>query len=221
MDINEIKELQDKIVEFCKEPRSIEEIKEYTGLENTIDTIRGYTLKPLIRNGRLKYTHAYNAFYCQRYIDARVEVTQQMLDDINAKADRGAKEYKQRILSYCKVPRGIREIEKHIQSKTASLYVRELVNDEKLKLTHPDIPSYLKQKYFDAESQCEQFTDQSVVDYCNEPRTKYEIETHFNITQSMRKGIVQRLLDQGKIDYTEESKQMRKCDGNRRLIKNG
>ena len=220
MDKNEIKELQDKIVEFCKEPRSIEEIKEYTKLENAIDTIRGYTLKPLIRSGRLKYTHAYNAFYCQRYIDARVEVTQQMLDGIKAKADRVANEYKQRILTFCKVPRGIREIEKHIQSKTAPLYVRELVEDGKIKLTHPDIPSYLKQKYFNADNEFEQFTDQSVVDYCIEPRTKFEIETHFNITKAMRKGVIQRLLDQGKIDYTEESKKMGKCDGNRRLIRN-
>ena len=45
MDKNEIRELQDKIIEFCKELRSIEEIKEYTKLENSIDTIRGYTFK--------------------------------------------------------------------------------------------------------------------------------------------------------------------------------
>lgn len=221
MDKNEIKELQDKIIEFCKEPRSIEEIKEYTKLENSIDTIRGYTLKPLIMSGRLKYTHEYKCHYNQRYIDARVEVTQEMLDNIKAKADTLTPERIEKILDFCKTPKGLREIEECIQTKNALQYVRKLVMEGKLKLTHPDIPSYLKQKYFNAESNCEQFTDQAVADYCIEPRTKQEIETHFNLTKPMRKGVVQRLINSGKICYTEDSKQLGKCDGNRRLIKIG
>ena len=221
MDKTEIEELQNKIVEFCKEPRSIEEIKEYTKLENSIDTIRGYTLKPLIQSGRLKYTHEYRCHYNQRYIDARVEVTQQMLDDIKEKADTLTKERVAKILNFCHTPKGIREIEEFIKSKNAINYVRQLVKEGKLKLIYPDIPSYCKQKYFNAEYNCEQFTDESVVDYCNEPRTKHEIETYFNITSSMRKGVVERLIKSGKICYTEDSEQLGKYDGNRRLIRNG
>lgn len=220
MDKNEIKELQDKIVEFCKEPRSLDEIKEFTKLDTTRDTIRGYTLKPLMQSGRLKYTHEHISYHNQRYIDARVEVTQEMLDEIDRKADTLTPLRVKQILKFCKEPKGIKEIEKEIKTKNALNYIKMLVECGKIKRTYPDIPSYLKQKYFNADSQCEQFTDQSVVEYCNEPRTKFEIETHFNLTKSMRKGVVQRLLEQGRIDYTEESKKLGKYDGNRRLIRN-
>ena len=37
----------------------------------------------------------------------------------------------------------------------------------------------------------------------------------------MRKGVVQRLINSGKICYNEDSKQLGKCNGNRRLIKLG
>lgn len=220
-DKNDIPALKERVIEYCKEPRSIEEIKNYIGFETTVDSVRRHLINPLMKDGKLKYTHAYNAFYCQRYIDAKVEVTQQMLDDIKDKADGVSKEYKNKILEYCKTPKGFREIQDHIGTKTAPTYIRELVQDGKLKLTFPDIQSYCKQQYFNAEYEYEQFTDQAVADYCIEPRTKAEIEKHFNLTIALRKGVVQRLLDAGKICYTKESEQLGICDGNRRLVQNG
>lgn len=221
MDKTERKQLEDKIVEFCKEPRTLEEIKDYTKLDIVKDSLRGYTLKPLINSGRLKYTHKHNQYYNQRYIDARVEVTQEMLDEIDERADTLTPMRLEEILSFCKEPKGLREIERFIKTKTALKYVGILLKCGKLKMTYPDIPSYFKQKYFNAEINYNQFTDQSVVEYCQKPRTKAEIETHFNLTKSLRIGVVERLLQQGKIDYTEQSKQLGKCNGNRRLIKIG
>ena len=213
--------IEEQLLDYCKEPRTINEIRERFNITTNYRVNKSFT-QPLIDQGKLQYTIPEDVDNLhQMYLTVGIERTPEIEEIIKQKSiTKESAEYKQKILTFCKVPRGIREIEKHIQSKTAPLYVRELVEDGKIKLTHPDIPSYLKQKYFNADNEFEQFTDQAVADYCIEARTKFEIETHFNITKAMRKGVIQRLLDQGKIDYTEESKKMGKCDGNRRLIRN-
>ena len=222
IDKNTGKAIEQQLLDYCKEPRTINEIRERFNIKTNFRVNKAFT-RPLIDQGKLQYTIPEDPDNLhQMYLTVGVQRSPEIEEIIRQKCiSKESIEYKQQILSYCKVPRGIREIEEHIQSKTAPLYVRELVQDEKLKLTYPDIPSYYKQKYFNAEYNCEQFIDENVVNYCIEPRTKNEIETHFNISSSMRKGIIERLIKNGKICYTEESKQLGKYDGNRRLIRNG
>lgn len=218
---NELELIREEIVKYCNEPRSVREIKEHIKFDTTLDSVRRYIVNPLMRDGKLKYTHTYSGHFNQRYIDARIEVTQQMRDEIKAKADTLTPERIDKILAYCKKPRGIKEIEKHINTTNAREYTKQLIEQGKLKYTFPDIPSYCKQRYFNASEQCEQFTDDAVAEYCKEPRTKFEIEKHFDITKAMRKGVIERLLESGKICYTKESEKHGKFDGNRRLVKNG
>lgn len=220
-DKSELALIHEHILEYCKQPRTIEEIRREIGFDTTTDSIRRCILNPLMKIGRLKYFFEYKCHAGQRYINADIEVTKQMIARVKDEKNTLAREYKNKILKFCKTPKGIKEIEKHIHSKTALQYIRELIADNKLKLTHPDIPTYCQQRYFNAEFDYPQFTDQGVVEYCKEPRTKAEIEQHFNITNSLRKGVVERLLNQGKIDYTEDSKKLGKFDGQRRLISNG
>ena len=214
--------IEEQLLDYCKEPRTINEIRERFNITTNYRVNKSFT-KPLIDQGKLQYTIPEDVDNLhQMYLTVGIERTPEIEEIIKQKSiTKESAEYKQKILTFCKVPRGIREIEKHIQSKTTTLYVRELVEDGKIKLTHPDIPSYCKQRYFNASEQCEQFADDAVAEYCKEPRTKFEIEQYFDITKAMRKGVVQRLLDNGKICYTKESEKLGKFDGNRRLVKNG
>lgn len=219
IDQNKRLDMEKEIIEFCNQPRSLDEIKEYTKLDTTRDAVRRHFINPLIRDGRLKYTHNYKCHYNQRYINSQVEVTPEMLINIQETADKLTPKRYEMILELCKEPKGIKEIEEYIGSSNAREYAKALVEQGKLKYTHPSVPSYSKQKYINAEIDYKTFTDDDIVDYCKEPRTKSEIEQHFNITKSMRKGCLQRLVEQGKICYTKDSEKLGKFDGNRRLVK--
>lgn len=212
-------EMEKELLEFCKQPRSLDDITEFIQLDTTRDAVRRHFINPLLRDGKLKYTNNYKCHYTQRYLNAEIEITPEMLINIQKSADTLTPAREKMILEFCKEPRGLKEIEKHIGSTNARQYTKALVEQGKLKYTFPDVPSYSYQKYFNAEIECKQFTDDEIVEYCKEPRTKSEIEQHFNITKSMRKGCLQRLVEQGKICYTKESEKLGIYDGNRRLIK--
>lgn len=214
-------DMEQEILEFCKQPRSLDEIKEYTKLGTTKDAIRRHFINPLIRDGRLKYTHNYKCHYNQRYINSQVEVTPEMLINIQESADKLTPKRMEMILELCKEPKGIREIEKHIGSTSAREYVAELMKQGKLKFTIPSSPYNNKQKYINSEIEYQTYEECDIIEFCREPRTKSEIAKQFNMTECVRKRMVKRLLEQGLIDYTEESKKLGIYDGNRRLIKIG
>ncbi len=214
-------DMEQEILEFCKQPRSLDEIKEYTKLGTTRDAVRRHFINPLIRDGRLKYTHNYKCHYNQRYINSQVEVTPEMLINIQETADKLTPKRMEMILELCKEPKGIREIEKHIGSTSAREYVAELMKQGKLKFTIPSSPYNNKQKYINSEIEYQTYEECDIIEFCREPRTKSEIAKQFNMTECVRKRMVKRLLEQGLIDYTEESKKLGIYDGNRRLIKIG
>lgn len=218
---NERLDMEQEILEFCKQPRSLDEIKEYTKLGTTRDAVRRHFINPLIRDGRLKYTHNYKCHYNQRYINSQVEVTPEMLINIQETADKLTPKRMEMILELCKEPKGIREIEKHIGSTAAREYVAELMKQGKLKFTIPSSPYNNKQKYINSEIEYQTYEECDIIEFCREPRTKSEIAKQFNMTECVRKRMVKRLLEQGLIDYTEESKKLGIYDGNRRLIKIG
>ena len=218
---NERLDMEQEILEFCKQPRSLDEIKEYTKLGTTKDAVRRHFINPLLRDGKLKYTHDYKCHLHQKYINSQVEVTPEMLINIQEKDDTLTPKRMEMILELCKEPKGIREIEKHIGSKTASKYVAELMKQGKLKFTIPSSPYNNKQKYINSEIEYQTYEECDIIEFCREPRTKSEIAKQFNMTECVRKRMVKRLLEQGLIDYTEESKKLGIYDGNRRLIKIG
>ena len=214
-------EMEKELLEFCKHPRSLDDIKQFTKLDTTKDSIRRYLINPLIINGKLKYAQDYKSHYNQRYLNAEIEITQDMLDEINQSADILTKERIEKILEFCNEPRGIREIENYIGTKMAGKYVKNLINQGKLRYTIPSIPCHKKQRYINTSIEYETFTEYDIVEYCRTPRTKKEIATKFGLTESMRKGLIGRLIANGKICYTNESLKLGIYDGNRRLIKNG
>lgn len=214
-------DMEQAVLEFCKQPRSLDEIKDYTKLETTRDAVRRHFINPLLRDGRLKYTHNYKCHYNQRYINSQVNVTPEMLINIHETADKLTPKRMEMILELCKEPKGIKEIEKHIETTNARQYVAELMKQGKLKFTIPSSPYSNKQKYINSEVEYKTYEESDIIEFCKEPRTKSEIAKQFNMTECIRKRMVNRLLDKGLIDYTEESKQLGIYDGNRRLIKIG
>lgn len=213
--------MEQEILEFCKQPRSLDEIKEYTKLGTTKDAVRRHFINPLIRDGKLKYTHNYKCHLHQRYINSQVKVTPEMLINIHETADKLTPKRMEMILELCKEPKGIREIEKYIGSTSAREYVAELMKQGKLKFTIPSSPYSNKQKYINSEIEYQTYEECDIIEFCREPKTKSEIAKQFNMTECIRKRMVKRLLEQGLIDYTEESKKLGLYDGNRRLIKIG
>lgn len=219
---NEIDDLKVKVLDYLQEPRNIEQIKEFVGLGTTRDAVRRHFITPMINQGLIKRTNENNhGDIHQRYIRAEVEITQEMKDSIKEQDNKVANSQKEKILEFCKEPRGIKEIIKHLESKTAPLYVRQLREQGKLRYTIPNNPYSQNQKYINSEINYNPLTDDEIIEYCKEPRTKQELETKFGLTKWTRKIIVERLLNIEKICYTEESLALGKCDGNRRLIANG
>ncbi|MDR3185478.1 MAG: hypothetical protein LBU04_01515 [Christensenellaceae bacterium] len=64
-------------------PRSVGEIKKHLKLDTTIDAVRRHFINPLVDQARLKYTQPqHHAHASQRYINAEVKVTADMLADL-------------------------------------------------------------------------------------------------------------------------------------------
>lgn len=214
--------IEEQILEYCKEPRTITEIKEQFGIPSKCIALKRFT-KPLINEGKLNYTIPEDADNMhQMYLTNGIEITKEIEEIIKQKSTSKIKaSFKNSILEYCKEPRGMAEIREYIGTTTANTYVRELVEEGKLKYTLPYTPWSNTQKYIDARLDFKIPTEEDVVEFCKEPRTKKEIEENFDFTPSIRKSMIQRLLDKQKICYTEESLRLGKYDGNRRLVRIG
>lgn len=214
--------IEEQLIEYCKEPRTISEIKEQFGIPSKCIAIKRFT-KPLIEEGKLKYTIPEDADNLhQMYLTAGIERTKEIEEIIKQKSTPKLRAtIKDSILEYCKEPRGMLEIREYTGTTSANAYVRELVKEGKLKYTLPYTPWSNTQKYIDARADYKIPTEEDVIEFCKIPRTKREIEENFDFTQSIRKSMIQRLLDNKKICYTEESLRLGKCDRNRRLVKIG
>lgn len=212
-------ELQQRVLEYCKEPRNLNEIKKILELDTTIESVRRYFLNPLLRAGKLKYAHSYTKHSRQRYLNAEIKITSEMIEEIRLRS-KTVQERQQMILEFCKVPKSIKEIIKHIGTTSAMKYVKPLMKEGKIKYTMPHIPYYLNQKYINAEIDYEVLSEEGIIEFCKTPRTKKEIVEHFNLTPALRRSILKNLIVKERLSYTEESLALNEFDGNRRVISN-
>ncbi|MCL2751420.1 MAG: hypothetical protein FWE62_01545, partial [Firmicutes bacterium] len=98
-------ELQEKVLEYCKEPRTMKEIMAY--LNMTCPTnVAQRVLRPLMHEGKLRLRYKKNGSN-QQYINAEVP--------FNYVTETS-------ILEYCKTPRLVKEIREHFDM-TQSVYV--------------------------------------------------------------------------------------------------
>ena len=178
----------DAILEYCREPRTGQEIIEFLGLEYRQWSKNKY-IRPLLENGKLKtMLPRYEVHPKQRYINAEVEI---------------AIPTDEAIIEYCKVPRRKKEIREHFGLKVFQVksHVDPLIADGRLKGTEPNNPQNYWQRYVSAEYELLTL-DEIILDFCKEPRTRQEIAERTGINIDHMKESLEPLIDSSKLKMT-------------------
>lgn len=95
--------LEQELLEYCKFPRSIGELRNFLGLQTKKMVQERFTV-PLMREGKLKFTCPENPKNIwQRYLNSEVEITPEIQDTINqlSKTERHL-ELEKQTLEFCK-----------------------------------------------------------------------------------------------------------------------
>jgi len=169
---------------------------------------------PLIKEGKLKFIYPDNPKCIhQRYLRADVEYTAEMQARVAEleKTDRHL-EMEQMAIEFCRVPRTLGEIKDYVGLAGYDIVrvrvVQPLIDQGKLKLTHPHDPLYKLQKYVVTESSegFESFVEDNIIAYCETPRTAEEVKAHFGIKQDLFYKVIRPLIAESKLIYTKPTK---------------
>jgi len=131
----------------------------------------------------------------------------------------------QMAIEFCQVPRTLGEIKDHVGLAGYDIVrirvVQPLIDQGKLKLTHPHDPLYKLQKYVVTESSegFESFVEDNIIEYCATPRTAEEVKKHFGIKQDLFYKVIRPLIAEGKLIYTKPIKVGNKII-HKKLVKN-
>ena len=220
------KTIEEELLEYCKAPRSIVDLKNFLGI-NDNKKIQARFTKPLMLQGKLKFIYPESPrSVWQRYLNAEVDITPEMQETMVqlAKSERHL-EMERMTLEYCRVPRSLGEIKDHIGLSGYDIVrkraVQPLIDQGKIKMLYPHDPFYKMQKYVVSEADVgfPALTEENVISFCVTPRTKEEIKTHFAIGQDLLYKFLNPIIEQGKLTYTKSVR-----DGNNiissKLIKN-
>lgn len=217
--------IEQQLIEFCKEPRTLHEIKEYMPLDSTKDAIRRHLLNPLIDQGKINRTipNDIDALH-QMYINAEVKRTPEIEELIQLKSKSKKNiELEEKVLKYCKEPRTMKEILKHLKLSCSTglgkRILRPLIAEGKLRFRYQNNGS--NQQYVNSETKLNFISEESLIEFCKTPRLVKEIREHFNITIAVYQGMAKSLRDTGKLVYTEEYEKVGKFNVQRRLKSNG
>jgi len=205
--------LEVELLEYCNEPRYINEITKFLGLENK-DMANGRFTTPLIKEGKLKFIYPESPKCIhQRYLKADIEYTEEMQARAKEleKTDRHL-EMEKMALEFCKEPRNLGEIKDHVglvgYDIVRKRVVQPLIDDGKIKLIYPHNPLYRNQRYVVVESDegYDCFDENGVIAYCQIPRSMEDIEEHFGIGQDLLYKVVRPLIKQNKLIYTKSTR---------------
>ena len=181
-------EKDENIIKYCQIPRSRQEIAKQFGIH--IKYVVPY-IKPLLQNGKLKMTKPETpSSIDQRYIN-------NMADAAILSADE--------VMAFCDRPRDRKEIAEKFGLKyhNAKEYICRLVLEGKLKMTIPMCPASWHQKYVRPDIKVRQLTEESLLKYCREPRSKREITEYYKIHSSMTMGkYLEGFINYGKLIRT-------------------
>ncbi len=176
------------LTDYCQVPRSREELAERFGMN--LKYVTRY-IKPLIERGKLKMTKPEApASIEQRYVSADTDTVILSTDEVTA---------------FCEIPRGRKEIAERFGLKhySANIYLLRLVNEGKLKMTIPLCPASWHQRYVRPDIEVVTLTEEALLEYCREPRTKAEITAHFGINAKMTMGkYLEPFMRSGKLRHT-------------------
>ena len=161
----------DEILEFCRVPRKSKEIYAFLGMTTNAYLMRTY-IKPLVANGRLKLTIPNYASNIQRYVNAESVL---LIPTDEA------------ILDFCKEPRTKKEIAQYFEMTyfVARKHYDPLIASGKLIGDMPHAPKSNWQKFVAADIGFVQSRDETVMQFCQTPKSRKEIAEHFGIYASL------------------------------------
>lgn len=182
----------------------------------------------MLRQGKLKFIYPETPkSNLQRYLNADIEITPQMREKIIklSKTERHL-ELEKMTLEFCKVPRSLGEIKEYVGLSAYDIVrkraVQPLIDEGKIKLLYPHNPFYKMQKYVVSEFDIgfPPFTEDGILDYCETPRSKKEIENYFAVGQELLYKVLNPLILQGKLIYTKSTR-IGNTIIHKKLVKNG
>ena len=205
-------ELERKTLKFCKIPRSLGEIKDHIGLAG-YGIVRKRAVQPLIDQGKLKMLYPHDPFYVkQKYVIAEATIDFPELTEEN-------------IILFCSTPRTKEEIKKHFAIGQDLLYKflnpiieqgkltytksvrigKNIIHGKLVKNENPQKVIIKKRK----------ITDEDIIEFCKIPRHHRELWEEFEISTRTCQKIVDRLIEDGRLVYTEDIKSYK-----RKVLKN-
>lgn len=205
--------IEEELLEFCRTPRGVNDLKEFLGLRNK-QMVQARFTNPLLKQGKLKFIYPESpTSNLQRYLNAEVDITPEMQETI-AQLSKTEKhlELEKMTLDFCKIPRTLGEIKEHVGLAGYDIVrkraVQPLIDQGKIKLMYPHNPLYKMQKYVvsDSELGFEPFTEDGILAYCETPRSKDEIEKHFAVGQDLLYKVLNPIIAQGKLVYTKSAR---------------
>ena len=176
------------ILDFCKTPQRKRDISEHFGI-SCFQTSRH--VEPLLMSGELAEVNPRigNSSW-QRYI--RVEEGMPVsIDEI--------------ILAFCQEPRSRKEIAAYLKidvKRDLFKYIDPLMESGKLKMTKPEHPTSVEQRFFTDGTSAVVFTTEKLIEFCSIPRTRDEIAKRFHMQQYTAAIYVRELIQSGRLKYT-------------------
>jgi len=112
----------------------------------------------------------------------------------------------ERIIRFCEMPRGKKEIMLMLGISVKSCtwvwekYLQPLIDDGRLKMTLPNERQSKNQKFVSGEVPIP--TEAAIIEFCTEQRTRKEIIEHFGLTEWTSWTYINPLVESGKLNLT-------------------
>ena len=179
---------RENILEFCKSPRRKIDISGHFGVSG-FQTNRH--IEPLLLSGELVEVDprignsAWQKYIC---VEDGKPIT---IDEI--------------IVDFCKQPRSRKEIAELLRIKVKSelcRYIDPLVKNGRLKMTKPERPTSVDQRFFVGENTAIVFTSDMIIEFCSVPRSRDDIAKRFQLQQHTAQNYAREFVRSGKLKYT-------------------
>lgn len=179
----------ENILEYCKVPRRKKEIAEHFGFSDF--TLRQH-IDPLIISGKLKGSDTYNPKNnWQRYVnaDADAPITTEKM-----------------IVEFCTEPRSRKEIVGHLGLHIKYIYkfLAPLVESGIIKMTKPEMPTSIDQRYVNTDADVIILTDDAVITFCKTPKTRAEVAERFELKRHNADKILNDLVHKDSLKITNQ-----------------
>ena len=170
------------LIEFCKTPKSMKEIHEHFRL-GTNSWWFDYVYE-LVEQGKLITKYPSSIFPLNN---------QYVAPDTNALILNEAT-----IIEYCKVPRSRKELATHFDVflERMSKYVKLLMGEGKLKGDSPH-KAVKTQLVVAADVEIRELNENTIIEFCQTPKTRKEIQDHFALSQEFWETIIEEYIIRG------------------------